>query len=192
MAQYRILRDVNVMKNKYNIALIPSSQSCSVIEYARFLAPIADKYLLGERSLPHVTLYQFYAEESQIELLWETVRSKLDRHTIELAFHEFSCLTFDESTFWASLLPDHGDALMQMHYVVAETIGQPIKQNYDPHMTLMNTKNAAYEERVAILKNRYKPIRDTFVLALGKSDEIGQFTEVVFACPLKNDCTRRI
>lgn len=107
------------MKSRYNIALIPSSESDSVVKCAYFLSDIADSYLLGKHSLPHVTLCQFQANESDIESIWEKARNELSQTSIELTFEKFSCITFDKSTFWASLLPDNGDELMKMHSVIA-------------------------------------------------------------------------
>jgi len=49
---------------KYNIALTPVSESKSMIECAQNFSAIADQYLLGEKSLSHVTLYHFMADEN--------------------------------------------------------------------------------------------------------------------------------
>jgi len=174
------------MKNRYNIALIPIKESESVIKCAHFLSNVADSYLLGKSSLPHVTLYQFQANESDIRSIWERACSELSQTSIELTFKKFSCITFDQTIFWASLLPDNEDALMKMHRTIADIIKQPVKANYDPHMTLINTKDPSYENLVNKLSNIYIPIQDIFVLALGKSDEIGQLTKVIYSYQLKN------
>ncbi len=170
------------MKNRYNLALIPSSESDAVVKYAHFLLDIADGYLLGEHSLPHVTLYQFQANESDIESIWEKAYSELNQTSIELAFEKFSCITFDRTVFWVSLLPDNDDVLMKMHSIVANVIKQPVKPSYDPHMTLINTKDSSYENLVNKLAKIYTPIKDTFVLALGRSDDIGQLIEIIYFC----------
>lgn len=48
----------------FNIALIPTSKNAEIISCAKHFSSIAGQYLLGDASLPHVTLYQFKAEES--------------------------------------------------------------------------------------------------------------------------------
>ncbi|EKD71618.1 MAG: hypothetical protein ACD_46C00144G0008, partial [uncultured bacterium] len=46
-----------------------------------------------------------------------------------------------------------------------------------------------YEKEVDKLRHFYFPITDTFILALGKCDEIGQFTEVVYRYEASNKIT---
>ena len=55
------------MKKKYNIALVPKSCGEEVVKISQQLSGIADKYQLGDKSLPHVTLCQFEAEEKEID-----------------------------------------------------------------------------------------------------------------------------
>lgn len=163
---------------KYNLALTPISKNNEVTSYARQLSKLADKYLLGKNSLPHITLYQFEAEAGEIENIWRHVRDLWKKDSIDLEFKEFSCITFDEVIFWVSLLPNNCDQLHRMHQLIAQALGKPIKQNFDPHMTLVNTKNKNYEAHVNILKRSYKPISDRFVLSLGSSDDVGQLVKI--------------
>ena len=170
------------MTNKYNLALIPVKASNAVINYAQFLSNIADDYLLGEHSLPHVTLYQFQANESEIKSIWQKAKNELAQTTIELTFETFSCTTSDNVIYCTSLLPDKRGVLMKMHNTIADIVNQPVKPNYDPHMTLINTKDPAYKVLVRKLSETYVPISDIFILALGKSDAIGQLTEIIHSC----------
>lgn len=50
------------MPKKYNLALIPVSKGVEAVRFAKKFAGLADKYLLGDNSLPHVTIYQFEYE----------------------------------------------------------------------------------------------------------------------------------
>ena len=50
-----------------------------------------------------------------------------------------------------------------------------LKKDYDPPITLVNTKSDKYPEFIQKLSIAYTPFEDIFVIALGKSDEIGQF-----------------
>lgn len=47
--------EINKMP-KYNLALIPVSKGDEAVEYAKQLSELADKYILGKDSLPHMTL----------------------------------------------------------------------------------------------------------------------------------------
>ena len=177
---------------KYNIALTPVSESRSIIKCAQNFSAIADQYLLGEKSLPHVTLYQLMIDENDIDHIWGKIYQSLEQHIIDLKFEKFSCITFDNSIFWVSLLPNHCDTLMKIHSLISGAINKPIKNNYDPHMTLISTKNKAYENLVNEFSKFYTPIQDTFVLSLGKSDDIGQFTELLYTCLLHNKNTCKV
>lgn len=170
---------------KYNLALIPVSKASDVIECAAQLSNLADKYLIGENSIPHVTLYQFEAEEKAIEDIWKQIEVAWSEKSIELEFKEFSCISFDGIIFWASLLPNKSDELHRMHRLIAQLLGKPIKEKFDPHMTLLSTKNKNYEKEVDVIKNSYKPVSDTFILSLGNSDDVGQLIKIIFKCSIK-------
>src|SRR3990167_2068144 len=161
------------MKKKYNLVLIPVTKNNEVITLTQKLSPIADKYLLCEKSLPHVTLYQFQAEEEEIGSIWNQVMGAWKEKLIDLVFNKFSCITFDNTIFWVSLLPDKRDVLHKMHATIANVLKFPIKKTFDPHMTLINSKDKEYEQEVAKLSDSYTPITDTFILSLGVSDDIG-------------------
>lgn len=165
------------MLKKYNIALIPKSASKRITDFASNLSNISDQYLLGEHSLPHVTLYQFTAKEENIDVICQKIASSSIPRAINLKFNDFSCITFNQKIFWASLLPDRINDLHNMHKMIAEIIGHPIKSNYDPHMTLMSTQDKEYESLVDELKPNYAPINDEFILSIGESDDIGQISK---------------
>jgi 2'-5' RNA ligase len=165
---------------KYNLALIPASKSDEAISLAKKFSDIADEYLLGDKSFPHVTLYQFQAEEKEIEHIWEQVCGIWEEQLLFLTFNKFSCMTFDDNIFWISLLPDNRDVLLEMHGYIANILGLPIKKTFDPHMTLISTKNKEYEKEAVLVSDSYKPITDKFMLALGVLDNIGQVTNIIY------------
>lgn len=177
---------------KYNLALTPVSKGDEAIQCANQLSKLADKYLLSKDSLPHVTLYQFEAEEKEIEDIWRRVEQIWKEEPIELEFKEFSCISFDKTIFWASLLPNKGDELQRMHRLIAELLSKPIREKFDPHMTLFNTKNKDYEKDVDAIKASYKPISDIFVLSLGHSGDVGQLTKILFTHEVKPRVTCKL
>jgi len=168
------------MNNKYNIALLPVSQSKLAVEYAQKFSLISHRYLLGASSMPHVTLYQFYANEAELQNIWNNVGQLLEPKSIILSLDGFRSLTYDDSLYWASLMPNNHEGLHSMHAIVAKAINKPVYDNYDPHMTLMNTNNKDCEKIVNDMLKSYKPFQDRFIPALGKCDDMGQFTEVVY------------
>lgn len=165
-------------RQAYNLALIPLFCNDEVIRYATQFSRLADKYILGFNSLPHVTLYQFEADN--IEDIWKQVKTVWKENAILLNFHKFSCVSFDNCIFWVSLLPDNGDELHRMHRLIAQVLEKPVKANFEPHMTLFNTKHKDYEKEVNEFKKSYMPISDKFILSLGRSDDVGQLSEVIF------------
>lgn len=167
------------MKRKYNLALIPQTKNDEAVSLARKFSGIADKYLLGENSNPHVTLYQFEIEEKEVDDIWARVSEEWEEKPITLEFNKFSCITFDNFTYWVSLLPDQDAILRKMHSNIADMIRMPVKKSFDPHMTLISSKNKDYEKEVQKLSPSYHTITDTFVLCLGRSDDVGQLTEIL-------------
>lgn len=168
------------MKYKYNLALVPLSISDEVINLAKKLSYLADKYLLGHDSLPHITLYQFHADENDINSIWEKVCNGWSYESLDLTFAEFSCVTFDDQIHWVSLMPDKRDILHEMHEYVARAITMPVKNVFDPHMTLFNTKNKEYQKDVIRLYGSRPLLKDRFILSLGISDDIGQFKKIIY------------
>lgn len=168
------------MKNKYNLVLLPVAGCDAAVQYANCLASIADRYLLGTHSLPHVTLYQFEAEARELDDIWLRAERALGGASIELTFEQISWKTFGNDIFWVALLPNHRRELEAMHRVAADALHLPMKPAYDPHMTLINTKDVSREKWVReVLSHAYTPINAHFSLALGHSDDVGQFTSVI-------------
>jgi 2'-5' RNA ligase len=165
---------------KYNLALTPSSKNLEAIECANQFTKLADSYLLGENSLPHVTLYQSEAKDEEICQIWNRIVTVWKEEMVHLEFRKLSCLSFDDSIFWVSLLPNNCDKLHEMHRLIAQILGETIKQNFDPHMTLFNTKNKDYQKVVESIKCIYKPLADDFILSLGTCDSVGQLTKILF------------
>lgn len=165
--------------NKFNIALVPSQKGPEIIKYARLFSSIAGDYLLGDSSLPHVTLYQFSAHNADIGHIINKLKAQDIKRSLVLQFKGFSCVSFDQKTYWASLMPNHLVELNELHKCIAEIIDQPVKSNFDPHMTLMSTEHADYESMVENVKRDYEPICDNFILTIGESDEIGQYLKVL-------------
>lgn len=178
-----------MIKQKYNIALIPTENKEEFIEFAKQEAQdLAEgQYMLGEKSFPHVTLCHFEAYPHQIDQIWEQVQA-LDLPTTSLDFDTKRHKSFpghpkDAGVRWVSLISDKLDLLKEMHLQVAEIIKKPLNgayENYDPHMTLFNS----CLEDVSIAINEHSatptPLHAECVVALGKLDNVGQITEIIY------------
>lgn len=163
------------MKSKFNIVLIPITQTPRIVQTAEKISYLADEYLLGKTSFPHVTLYQFWRNGAEIPAIWDKI-SQLIAY-VDLRFETASYVTFDEEIFWISLMPDQRELLTQLHAEVAAIIDKPIKNTFDPHMTLVNTRNKTCD--VAHILQDYEVISDRFVLAIGSCDKVGQVTRII-------------
>ncbi len=168
------------MLKKYNIAFVPTSIQHTIIKYAQYFSEIADEYCLSDRALPHVTLCQFHAEEDELVNLWHLICKAIHKYSIYLEFKDISCITRDHIIHWVSLLPDQRLLLSKMHQVIAPIVDVPVKDVYEPHMTLINTKNSGYQKKVNEFIKFYSPIADQFVLAIGDCDAVGQFTQIIY------------
>lgn len=165
---------------KYNIALVPVQKSGNFIALSQKLSFLETGYQLGEDSLPHLTLCQFYADESEIDSIWENIMDSLNEHYIDLEFESFSLLTFDNVTFYISLLPKNISELLIMQSKVSLFVGSVhSKAIYDPHLTLISTLDCLYERKAETIINEYVAISDRFILSLGACDKIGQFTNII-------------
>lgn len=166
------------MIQKYNIALVPTTINESIIKMASVYSSFAHQYLLGLQSMPHVTLYQFKKDIEHIHEIWQAVVSTCFS-SIYLSFQTLSFTTSDQKIYWLSLLPDQVELLEKMHYQIAGILQLPPKK-YEPHMTLFNTlKNNPKKINLESF-DLEKSIQDEFILILGKSDENGQLTDIVY------------
>src|SRR5690348_11859048 len=110
------------MKSRYNITLVPMTNAEQVITLSNKFKDIAYQYLLGDNSLPHVTLCQFIASENEILEIWNKVCDLLIQKTIDLVFKKFSCITINNYIFWVSLLPNNCDKLIKMNRIIADIV----------------------------------------------------------------------
>lgn len=163
---------------KYNLALIPTQKSANFVSLALNFSNISSTYLLGENSLPHITLYAFQDTESNIQQHITAIDTALNSKTLTLKLNEFSYITFDKHIFWISLLPDNKQILRNMHQTIAQTLNLPTKISFDPHLTLTNTLIGNYHQQIEEVKRVYEPIEETFKLALGLSDDVGQIIKI--------------
>jgi 2'-5' RNA ligase len=168
------------MTMRYNLALIPTAKNKAFINLAQSFHKVSHQYLLGDNSLPHITLRHFETYESEITSIWQETLRILKNKAINIELSSFSYTTSDNQIYWISLLPNQQDVLNNLHTEINQILGSQPKKPYDPHLTLLNTKNNNYQNELNIIAQTYKPISDAFKLSLGRSDKIGQYLETLY------------
>jgi len=174
---------------KYNIALVPHNRQI-FIDYAgqSLGAAHQNSYLIGEQSLPHITLCHFLAEPDQIPMIWQAIEAQQLQKTnlfIRLAFirsKSYSGSVIEDGS-WVSLIPNHLFELNHLHQNIAKIIKHPTNAawaHYDPHLTLFNTKDLAGYQAIATPTVINPPFEEHFSLVLGTSDAVGQLTSILY------------
>ena len=169
------------MWRRYNIALIPSAHSARFVSLAQRFSEIAASYRICDNSLsiPHVTLCHFRAEAGDIKTIWQRLGKSVTQPSIELTFDQISCQTIHEIN-WIALIPDHLPELMRLHHLAAALVDNllgTVGKDYDPHLTLINTYHADFKAIAQAMP--FTPINDSFVIAVGESDDVGQLTKII-------------
>lgn len=168
-------------KEKYNIALISTGHPEAYIELANiFFKENSQGYLLGQNSFPHITLCQFMSDRSILPFIIVELE-KVDRNPpIHLTGLRFSN-KYNSNLWAASLSVERTSALMNLLQCVVDILYHhnlvplnPTEDLYTHHLTLAGVNGIQ-------VKNFSKDIfmDDLFNLALGESDELGQFTKIL-------------
>lgn len=160
---------------KFNIAYVPKFKTKCFIKLTEDFNLSAHSYCLGKHSLPHVTICQFFAEERQVREVWRTICSVIDDGEISLCFKKLSHLSFDETIFWLSLLPEYNKKLIDTFNVVSGIVESIRTDEYDPHLTLCNYHKDSMEPYFF-----EQEMQDNFELALGESDDAGQLVRIIY------------
>jgi 2'-5' RNA ligase len=161
---------------------LPQNIAPQALRLSSEFASLHDNYLLGQASYPHVTICQFYAEENQVQGLWEKAVGFFNEKSLYLSFKQATTFVINER-LWVQLIPEPHARLQQLHNALAELIKEPLglaREKYSPHLTLANIKKELQEKACAQVAALRVSLADEFVLALGHCDANGQFTEVFY------------
>lgn len=167
-----------------NIALLPKTLSKSFIELSAAFSTNAD-YLLGEHSYPHITLAQFYiADNVDIDELWQDVKKTLAALSIaELDIHFNQAYSKVENAYaWLELRFAGHPLCYRLHEALVFLLEQKrlfcinaSLDKYLPHLTLARTTDLFMQAQLP----RNVDMKDTFYVALGEADELGQFVQLL-------------
>lgn len=166
---------------KYNIAFIPKKISKDVINLVQTEDVVSKEYLIGENSIPHVTVCQFYLDEDKLNDVVGSIEANVIS-SIELRFKKYSHITFNDRDYWISLLPDYNEELMEVYQTIINYV-KPIREDvYDPHLTLFNynpeESSIAKKKCIELLETGID-IKDEFYLAVCDCDEYGQISKII-------------
>lgn len=178
------------MLQRYNLAFMPLHHSRKFIQLAHdtALEIKPGHYLLGPTSLPHVSVCHFIIEETSVERIWEQVQA-LAVPRLSLTFSTQKIKIYPPDSYCditqcgMSLIPNNRDTLMSIHLQITNIIQKPLNaafSDYDPHLTLFNSYDIEGCNHFKSTPDLQTPIKDTFAIALGIIDHIGQVTHVLF------------
>ncbi|MGN6670898.1 MAG: 2'-5' RNA ligase family protein [Candidatus Nucleicultricaceae bacterium] len=169
------------MQQRYNFALLSTGHPERYITAAEHhFQHLADGYLLGSESLPHITLAQFRADPEVLPALITALA--LVPHIIPIHLSGLGFSNKADTPLWgASLTVARSSNLLTLHQTVVHILAQhtlsPLNATgdlYRPHLTLARIHRLDVHD---FKKDIFEG--DTFRLALGLSDELGQFKRVL-------------
>jgi len=165
---------------RYNAALLALEPQQYVWEAQRF-ARNAQGYLLGDQSLPHVTLAQFYADHQTYAAIVNNLRTITKVPPLQFIGFNFGKDDHEESIWWVSLSIVRDPELVHLHQSVCTILKQhqtePINSNgelYRPHLTLARIREAHLDSLSSAVLDL-----SPFAFVVGESDEFGQFKKVL-------------
>jgi 2'-5' RNA ligase len=167
-------------KIRYNAALLALDSQRYVGEAQRF-AKQAQGYLLGDHSLPHVTLAQFYANQQAYAAIVHDLQKVTNIPHLEFTGFNFGKDDREEGTWWVSLSIARNPTLMDLHQSVCTILKkhqiQPINRIgdlYRPHLTLARIQKVHLEDLSSAALDP-----SPFAFVIGEADEFGQFKKVL-------------
>jgi|GEM_PF-949609 len=178
------------MPQKYNIVLTPSLESSKIFtQFAQEnFRTLYDGYLLGDNSIPHISLCQFSGTKKQLEQVIEKLKLLNYSPAYSPTLQSLNIVKLGGS-FVGKHAADLGvvrtPEIMELHRIVTEVVEkvglQPLNAKgdllYRPHLTLAffppQTALSVYNPEE--LFSEYTP----FTVAVGSADENWQFTKIL-------------
>lgn len=176
---------------RFNLALLPGTTTAKLMfETARHFRSIADGYLLApQRALPHLTLSQFYAPPEKLPRIWATMSAALPENFSVfmqgLVFRdigEFGKKHRNHAGVWVDVKPSD-DLLKIQKTAVSELRRMKIdpltpSSGYEPHFTLCRCRS--FDNIPKLPWPGFLPKKEKMVFGIGRSDDMGQFTKILF------------
>ncbi len=179
-------------ENQYfNLALVPESDQLRelFIELARTnFEQRADSYLLGDNALPHVTLCQFNASQTDLDRIW-AASLDLSASPVNLAFRHFY-VQYGKGELagmvWAGFAVKHDPALFDLQKTIYTRLatlgfeGRNVPANYFPHLTFARCDGSSPVVISAPPEENFWGAPCRFRITIGSSDEHGRYHETLY------------
>src|SRR5258708_30866165 len=118
---------------KFNIAFIPKNNTKQFISLIEKEKKYSNSYCIGIKSIPHVTICQFYFDPENVDSVWDKICNNLEDTSIYLSFRRYSNISFDNKLYWLSLLPEEYKDLNEIFRKVTRYLTSIRKDAYNPH-----------------------------------------------------------
>jgi 2'-5' RNA ligase len=176
---------------RFNLALLPGGATAkSMFETASHFRSIADGYLLHpEQALPHLTLTQFYAAQQNLPKIWARISAALPasfsvfmQGLVFRDIGEFGKKHRGHAGVWVDVKPS--DDLLKIQKTAVSALRRmkinPLtaSSGYEPHFTLCRCRS--FDSLPKLRWPIFLPKQEKTVLSIGRSDDMGQFQEVIF------------
>jgi 2'-5' RNA ligase len=168
---------------RYIIALLAVFPSFFIKEAQEQFGAVSQGYLLSQSSLPHITLAQFSTDDQEIvSKIWSDVQTSTTSIPQPL-FTGIGLSKKDKHLWGVSLLVKREPALVEIHRTIVALLEKhglacisETGELYRPHLTLARIKEP---KLLGFNDGLLEPA--PFTIALGKSDENGQYLSTIFS-----------
>lgn len=160
---------------KYIVALLALSPAGYIDFAQKHFSKVAAGYLLGAKSAPHITVAQFYADQSSYNIIKDhvtTITTSIMPRFIGISFVGDAV---HPDIWWAELSVARDSALLALHQKMINFLKmQKMKiindheDLYRPHLTLARIHATSIHSSCPNLAP------SPFILVLGQADELGQ------------------
>jgi len=162
---------------KYNVALTPQTNINAFDALVSEANPYTNGYCVGYKSIPHITICQFFLDSSLIENIWHKICTQINQTSLNISFSSYSNFSFDNNTYWLSLLPNNPEYLFNLFKIVSSYLTSIRTDEYAPHLTLFNYTKKNHD----LIQKFLAPnifIKTKFELTLSICDELGQIKQI--------------
>jgi len=184
------------MKNnavaRYNLALLPPPATASrLFKLAASYKKLADGYLLqSKKSMPHLTMTQFYATPDILPNIWRNCLAKMPNR-IDAILHslifrdigEFGRKHKNHCGIWIGVKPNQTLLDLQKKSValIKKTGGDPItpSEGFEPHFTICRSKKLS--KIPSHVWPEFIPSQTRLSFSIGHCDDMGQYTGIIYS-----------
>ncbi len=171
---------INLTMQRYNIALIPENKTYYESLSKKYYK--ISEYKVGQTSIPHITIAQFYEDrESVVREIYSQVYSLANTYKEVVIHLTTSIYKFEEQFTWLELRLADPEFCNILHRKIVNILDsfdiKCLNTPFMPHLTI--AKIITDKEIIENFSQLKIDQSDNFTLFMGHSDSIGQFTSVL-------------